>query len=58
MSSTIITQKEIENQIYDVIGKQVMLNSDLAKIYQVEVKVFNQAMKRNVDRFPEHFRFQ
>jgi hypothetical protein len=58
MRNSIITQKEIENQIYDVRGKQVMLDSDLAKIYQVETKVFNQAVKRNVDRFPEHFRFQ
>lgn len=54
----IIAQKEIENLIYTVRGKQVMLDSDLAKIYQVETKVFNQAVKRNVDRFPENFRFQ
>lgn len=54
----IIAQKEIENLIYTVRGKQVMLDSDLAKMYQVETKVFNQAVKRNVDRFPENFRFQ
>lgn len=58
MSNSIITQKEIENQIYNVKGKQVMLDSDLAKIYQVETKVFNQAVKRNADRFPESFCFQ
>ncbi|TDD77202.1 ORF6N domain-containing protein [Flavobacterium caseinilyticum] len=58
MSNSIITQKEIENQIYNVRGKQVMLDSDLAKIYQVDTKVFNQAVKRNVDRFPDYFRFQ
>ena len=58
MSNSIITQKEIENQIYNVRGKEVMLDSDLAKIYQVETKVFNQAVKRNADRFPEYFRFQ
>jgi len=58
MSNSIITQKEIENQIYNVRGKQVILDSDLAKIYQVETKVFNQAVKRNADRFPEYFRFQ
>lgn len=58
MSNSIITQKEIENQIYHVREKQVMLDSDLAKIYQVETKVFNQAVKRNAGRFPEHFRFQ
>lgn len=54
----IITSKEIENQIYTVRGQQVMLDSDLASIYQVETKVFNQAVKRNAGRFPENFRFQ
>lgn len=54
----IITNKEIENQIYTVRGQQVMLDSDLARIYQVETKVFNQAVKRNAERFPESFRFQ
>ena len=54
----IITSKEIENQIYTVRGQQVMLDSDLASIYQVETKVFNQAVKRNANRFPESFRFQ
>jgi hypothetical protein len=58
MSNSIITQKGIENQIYNVRGKQIMLDSDLAKIYQVETKVFNQAVKRNADRFPDYFRFQ
>lgn len=54
----IIVQKEIENLIYTIRGKQVMLDNDLAKIYQVETKVFNQAVKRNADRFPEDFCFQ
>ena len=54
----IITSKKIENQIYTVRGQQVMLDSDLASIYQVETKVFNQAVKRNANRFPENFRFQ
>ena len=54
----IITSKEIENQIYTVRGQQVMLDSDLARIYQVETKVFNQAVNRNAGRFPENFRFQ
>ncbi|OYX86618.1 MAG: DNA-binding protein [Flavobacteriales bacterium 32-34-25] len=54
----IITSKEIENQIYTVRGQQVILDSDLARIYQVETKVFNQAVKRNAGRFPENFRFQ
>jgi len=54
----IIAQKEIENRIYTIRGQQVMFDSDLAGIYQVETKVFNQAVKRNAERFPENFRFQ
>lgn len=49
---------EIKNMIYNIRGKQVMLDSDLASLYQVEIKVFNQAVKRNIKRFPEFFRFQ
>lgn len=58
MESNIIPQKEIENRIYMIRGKQVMLDTDLANIYQVETKVFNQAVKRNTERFPENFCFQ
>lgn len=54
----VISRKEIENRIYNIRGQQVMLDSDLAGIYQVETKVFNQAVKRNAERFPENFRFQ
>ena len=53
-----ITSKAIKNLIYTIRGKQVMLDSDLARIYQEETKVFNQAVKRNAERFPESFRFQ
>lgn len=49
---------EIKNMIYNIRGKQVILDSDLASLYQVETKVFNQAVKRNIKRFPELFRFQ
>lgn len=56
--SIIITQKEIGQHIYTLRGKQVMLDTDLAGIYHVETKVFNQAMKRNSERFPENFCFQ
>ena len=48
----------IKTKIYFVRGQQVMLDNDLAKIYRVETKVFNQAVKRNSERFPVHFRFQ
>lgn len=57
-NNIIISQQEIEHHIYTVRGKQVMLDSDLANIYQVETKVFNQAMRRNTERFPENFCFQ
>lgn len=53
-----IEYSKIQNLIYIVRGQQVMLDSDLAMLYQVETKVFNQAVKRNLSRFPETFRFQ
>ncbi|MDR2941891.1 MAG: ORF6N domain-containing protein [Treponema sp.] len=49
---------KIKNMIYEVRGHQVMLDSDLARIYQVETRVLNQAVKRNIDRFPPEFMFQ
>ncbi|MBQ8325574.1 MAG: ORF6N domain-containing protein [Lachnospiraceae bacterium] len=48
----------IKNLIYVIRGQQVMLDSDLAELYQVETKVFNQAVKRNKERFPKEFCFQ
>lgn len=48
----------IQNLVYVVRGKQVMLDSDLALLYQVETKRLNEAVKRNIARFPERFRFQ
>ena len=49
---------KIENMIYEIRGKQVMLASDVAKLYHVETKVLNQTIKRNINRFPEEFCFQ
>lgn len=49
---------EIENKIFNVRGLPVMLDSDLANLYQVETKKLNQAVKRNINRFPEWFMFQ
>lgn len=49
---------EIENKIYSVRGVQVMLDSDLADMYDVEPKRLNEQVKRNINRFPEKFRFQ
>jgi len=48
----------IKSRIFTVRGVQVMLDSDLAKIYQVETRVFNQSVKRNENRFPLNFRFR
>jgi len=48
----------IKSLIYIVQNQQVMLDSDLAALYQVETKVLNQAVKRNIPRFPEKFCFQ
>ena len=45
------TEVAIKNLIYVIRGQQVMLDSDLAELYQVETKVFNQAVKRNMERF-------
>jgi hypothetical protein len=53
-----LSQKQIENQIFTIRGLQVMIDRDLAEMYQVETKVLNQAVKRNIERFPESFRFQ
>ena len=49
---------EIQHRIHTLRGVQVILDSDLAKLYQVQTKVFNQAVTRNIDRFPDGFRFQ
>ena len=48
----------IENKILVIRGQQVMLDRDLAELYGVETKVLNQAVKRNIERFPEQFCFQ
>jgi len=48
----------IKDLIYEIRGYQVMLDEDLAKVYQVETKVLNQAVKRNNNRFPAEFMFQ
>ena len=52
------TTNHIENLIVDVRGKQTMLDRDLAMLYGVTTKRLNEQVKRNIERFPEHFRFQ
>ncbi|MGJ1518013.1 ORF6N domain-containing protein [Sphingobacterium siyangense] len=53
-----IVPQEIRNLIYTIRGKQVMLDSDLPTLYQVETKNLNKAVKRNINRFPVSFCFQ
>ena len=48
----------IESLIYEIRGQKVMLDRDLARLYGVETKVLNQAVKRNIKRFPADFMFQ
>jgi hypothetical protein len=48
----------IQSKIYEIRGQKVMLDFDLAEIYQVETRVLNQSVKRNIQRFPEDFMFQ
>ena len=50
--------RKVEQLIYFVRGKRVMLDADLAQLYEVDVKSLNKAVKRNVERFPEDFMFQ
>ena len=57
-NNSIIDLKNIENRIFTIRGKQVMIDTHLAELFKVEVKVLNQGVKRNIDRFPESFRFQ
>lgn len=50
--------RSIQNRIYEVRGERVMLDFDLAELYHVQTKVLNQAVKRNIKRFPPDFMFQ
>lgn len=47
----------IESLIHTIRGQQVLVDRDLAVLYKVETRVLNQAIKRNIERFPERFRF-
>ncbi|MBI4654334.1 MAG: ORF6N domain-containing protein [Nitrospirae bacterium] len=54
----LIPQEVIENKILLIRGRKVMLDRDLARLYGVETRTLNQAVKRNITRFPEDFMFQ
>ena len=53
-----IVNNNVENMIYEIRGVQVMLSSDVAKLYQVETRRINEVIKRNIKRFPDTFCFQ
>ena len=53
----IMEKENVENMIYEIRGKEVMLDSDLAQLYQVETKRINEAVKNNPDKFPNRFSF-
>lgn len=56
--NSVILTDDIQRHIYTLRGVQVMLDEELAKLYGVETKVLNQAVKRNIERFPSEFMFQ
>ena len=58
MNELIIDNQTIQSKIYTIRGVQVMLDEDLALLYGVESKRLNEQVKRNIERFPEKFRFQ
>lgn len=57
-AATIQSMEQIENLILTIRGKQVILDRDLARLYGVETRVLNQAVQRNIERFPEDFMFR
>ncbi|MBR0100428.1 MAG: ORF6N domain-containing protein [Treponema sp.] len=58
MEKEAITPVLIESKIFLIRGKQVMIDRNLAELYGVETKRITEAVKRNIERFPEEFRFQ
>ena len=58
MKNEVLDTQQIQNRIFTIRDKQVMIDSDLALLYNVEVKRLNEQVKRNIERFPDKFRFQ
>jgi hypothetical protein len=54
----LLIQERITKAIYVIRGQKVMIDSELAEMYEVDTKVLNQAVKRNISRFPKDFMFQ
>ena len=57
-TANIIPLERVASSIYVIRGEKVMFDSDLAQLYGIETKALNRAVKRNIERFPEHFMFQ
>ncbi len=53
-----IKEALIARKIYEIRGKKVMLSGDLAELYEVETRILNQQVKRNLNRFPERYMFK
>lgn len=58
MNSDIVSTERISSKIYFIRGVKVMLDRDLAELYEVETRTLNQAVRRNIKRFPDDFMFQ
>ena len=56
--SEVVPHERIEKRIFEIRGKKVMLDADLAELYAVETRALNQAVTRNIDRFPDDFMFR
>lgn len=57
-ATELLNDKRVEDCIYTIRDKQVMLDSDISRLFQVETRIVNQQMKRNIERFPDDFCFQ
>lgn len=49
--------QSLQNRIYEIRGQRVILDKDIAQLYEIETRVLNQSVKRHIDRFPEDFMF-
>ncbi|MDR1327625.1 MAG: ORF6N domain-containing protein [Heliobacteriaceae bacterium] len=58
MDTNLVVAETIKGLIFTIRGQRVMIDRDLASLYEVEVKTLNRAVKRNIERFPEFFMFQ
>lgn len=58
MSEELVTQESIESRIFMIRGQKVMIDRDLAELYEVPTKYLNQQVRRNIGRFPETFMFK